>query len=121
MPFPKIVAVLVHTPEPKEALAWYERVFVEAQRAKVGEPPFEFLRVGEIQIEMVPTDEKVKAGAAGTIIYWAVNDFNEELARLQGIGATLYRGPLKIEDGMFMCQVQDPWGNCIGIRGPLKA
>ncbi|MDY0831642.1 MULTISPECIES: VOC family protein [unclassified Pseudomonas] len=32
------------------------------------------------------------------------------------LGATLYRGPMKIEGGEWMCQVRDPWGNCIGLR-----
>jgi predicted enzyme related to lactoylglutathione lyase len=39
------------------------------------------------------------------------------LAHLIAIGGTLYRGPLDIQDDMRMCQVKDPWGNCIGLRG----
>jgi len=26
-----------------------------------------------------------------------------------------------IENGEAMCQVQDPWGNCIGLRGPSSS
>ena len=25
---------------------------------------------------------------------------------------------MSIEGGQLMCQVQDPWSNCIGLRGP---
>lgn len=31
--------------------------------------------------------------------------------------AALYRGPIGIEAGQRMCQVRDPWDNCIGLRG----
>ena len=112
-----IAAVMIHTPEPHAALAWYERVFPSAHRIALGHPSPEALRVGEVQIEFVPSDEMVAAGAAGTVVYWAVPDFALELQRLQGLGACLYRGPLQIEDGQAMCQVRDPWGNCLGIRG----
>ncbi|WP_435635237.1 hypothetical protein ACSC9U_03720 [Pseudomonas solani] len=32
------------------------------------------------------------------------------------VSAPLYRGPLALEDGDRICQVRDPWGNCIGLR-----
>ncbi|MEZ8336060.1 glyoxalase/bleomycin resistance/dioxygenase family protein, partial [Vibrio splendidus] len=28
-----------------------------------------------------------------------------------------YRGPMAIENGLFMCQIEDPFGNLIGLRG----
>ena len=33
------------------------------------------------------------------------------------LGATLYRGPMLIENALAMCQVKDPFGNLIGLRG----
>ena len=42
------------------------------------------------------------------------------LRHFEGLGAIRYRGPMAIEDGQRMCQVRDPWGNCIGLRGPLE-
>jgi len=57
----------------------------------------------------------------GTVVYWRVAEFDEALAHLLGVGATLYRGPMAIEDGQLMCQVQDPWGNCLGLRGPSRS
>ncbi|TOL44982.1 glyoxalase/bleomycin resistance/dioxygenase family protein, partial [Vibrio parahaemolyticus] len=38
-------------------------------------------------------------------------------AHFQKLGARLYRGPMEIEDGLSMCQVEDPFGNLIGLRG----
>lgn len=81
-------------------------------------PGLEALRLGEVQLEFVPADEKVSAGPAGTVAYWQVPEFSSALATLLSLGATLYRGPLNIENDCAMCQVRDPWGNCIGITGP---
>ena len=40
-----------------------------------------------------------------------------EVERFLCLGATLYRGPIAIENELFMCQVKDPFGNLIGLRG----
>jgi predicted enzyme related to lactoylglutathione lyase len=69
-------------------------------------------------MEFVPADEKVAAGAAGSVVYWQVAHFDAALAHALNQGATLYRGPMPIEAGQAMCQVRDPWGNCVGLRGP---
>jgi predicted enzyme related to lactoylglutathione lyase len=65
----------------------------------------------------VQADSQVPSGAAGSVVYWRVPDFDAALTHLRACGATLYRGPREIEDGQWMCQVRDPWGNCIGLRG----
>jgi hypothetical protein len=78
---------------------------------------FECLELEGIQLEIVPADEKVASGAAGSVVYWNVANFDVALSHFQSIGATPYRCPGEIEDGMRMCQVRDPWSNCIGLRG----
>jgi predicted enzyme related to lactoylglutathione lyase len=111
-----IVAVLVHVSDVQAGLDWYQLAFPTAIRSYVTEFNFEFLDIGGIQLEIVPSDEKVAAGACGSVVYWAVPDLEIALLHMQSIGAKLYRGPLKIEAGQYMCQVLDPWGNCIGLR-----
>ena len=113
----KLVAVMVHVPDPRAGLAWYQAAFPDARRARAKEGEFEFLVLGEVQIEVVASDEKVKSGPCGTVVYWSVPNLDEALSSLHVNGATLYRGSMNIEDGLRMCQVQDPWGNCIGLRG----
>jgi predicted enzyme related to lactoylglutathione lyase len=112
---------MIHVGDASAALAWYGRAFPAATRHRDASAHFEYLRVGGVQLEFVPADEKVASGAAGSVVYWRVPDFAEALARLQTAGAALYRGPMAIEDGQRMCQVRDPWGNCIGLRGPDAA
>lgn len=115
-----ILAVLVHVPDVPAALAWYESALPGAVKRKLPEPdPLEFLDVGGVMLEIVPADELVTHAAAGSVVYWNTPDFEASLAQLLRVGATLYRGPGDIEYGQRMCQVRDPWGNCIGLRGPV--
>lgn len=65
-------------------------------------------------------DAKAAAGTSGVVVYWQVANFREALAHIEALGAQLYRGPLLIDRGEAMCQVRDPWGNCIGRRGPKR-
>ena len=120
-PSQPIAAVMVHVSNVEAALAWYSRAFTSATRCQTAMGPLQCLTLGGVQLELVPSDEKVSSGPSGSVVYWHVADFDAELPRLQAIGATLYRGPMQIECGLSMCQVQDPWGNCIGIRGPSRS
>jgi uncharacterized glyoxalase superfamily protein PhnB len=116
-----ILAVLVHVPEVERALDWYEQALPGATRRRLAEPaPLEYLDVAGVMLEMVPADEKVSNAAAGSVVYWHTPDFDASLAHLLALGATLYRGPGDIEYGQRMCQVRDPWGNCVGLRGPAS-
>lgn len=121
MPANPIAAVLIHVADVPAGIAWYTRAFPEAIRKRLDEVDFEYLQLGSIQIEIVPADAKVASGAAGSVVYWQVPDFDAALEHMLSIGATLYRGPIQIEDSQRMCQVRDPWGNCIGLRGGSKA
>lgn len=113
-----VSAVLVHVSDTSKGLSWYQKAFPDAVLETSLPSGFEFLRIGETQLEIVQADEKVPSGAAGTVVYWWVDDFDSTLSHLTEVGGVLYRGPMKIDQDLWMCQVRDPWGNCIGIRGP---
>ncbi len=108
---------MVHTTDTKAALTWYLAAFAQSKLVRLPEFNFEYLDVNGIYIEIVPADEKVAAGAAGTVVYWEVDNFQLSFEHLISIGAILYRGPMKIENNRQMCQLKDPFGNLIGIRG----
>jgi len=118
MPSCPIAAVMVHVTEPEAALAWYSEVFPRAVRQSSADGRFHFLVLDEVQLEFVPADSKVNSGPAGSVVYWRVPSLEQALRLCSEVGASLYRGPMQIEAGMSMCQVRDPWGNCIGLRGP---
>ena len=112
-----IDAVLVHVSPWQDGLEWYERAFPEAKRVELPEGEFAYLDINGVQLEVVESDEKVSSGAAGSVVYWHTDDFEARLKFLTNLGATLFRGPTEIGEDQIMCQVKDPWGNCIGIRG----
>ena len=113
-----ICAVLIHVADWRAGLAWYARAFPAATLADPLPDRWTWLDIGGVQLEIVPADEKVASGAAGTVVYWSVPDLDERVGQLQSIGAELYRGPLAIDAGLFMCQMKDPFGNLLGLRGP---
>ena len=120
---PFVIAVMVHVSDPAAAMDWYQLAFPGSTRVSVDGHDFEYLQVGGAQgstrIEIVKADEKVSSGPSGTVVYWQVENITSSIAEFEKLGAKLYRGPLNIENGEAMCQVQDPWGNCIGLRGAL--
>lgn len=112
-----ITAIMVHVAEPDAALSWYANLFPRAQRRVSGDGTFPYLVLDGVQLEFVSSDTKVASGAAGTVVYWHVADLDSALSDAVALGAQRYRGPMQIEPGTSMCQVRDPWGNCIGLRG----
>lgn len=112
-------ALMVHVNDWEAGFSWYREAFPEA--TVVGIPKFNFkaLRIGDFVIEVVRSDEKVPGGKAGTVLYWAVGDLLKAVERFQQLGAEVYRSPMAIENGIGICQVTDPFGNLIGLRGPF--
>ena len=114
----KIAAVMIHAPDWKKGLEWYAKAFPQAKRDSLPEFDFECLELNGIRIEVVTADEKVGTGTFGVVVYWKVDHFDDALKYLRNLGAVLYRGPMNIENGWRMCQLKDPFGNLLGLRGP---
>lgn len=112
-------ALLIHVRDWEAGFSWYGKAFPEAVAIEVPEFNFKALRIGNFVIEIVCSDEKVPSGKAGTVLYWATEDLLEAVAHFGQLGAKIYRGPMEIENGLGMCQVTDPFGNLIGLRGPF--
>jgi len=107
----------VHVPDVRAGLEWYKKVFPNSTVQKVDAIEFVVLDVDGFSIEVVQSDAKVCAGKRGTVLYWTVESLTETVARLQVLGAVMYRGPMEIENNLTMCQLEDPFGNLIGLRG----
>jgi predicted enzyme related to lactoylglutathione lyase len=112
-----VAAVLVHVSDLDAGRGWYQRAFPDAV-VTTSPSGFGYLQIGQTQLEIVWADDKVASGAAGSVVYWGVEDFPQALRHLESLGGELYRGPMKIDGDLWMCQVRDPWGNCVGLRGP---
>jgi len=112
-----IAAVMIHVPDWKEGLAWYQKAFPQAQKFSLPEFNFEGLELNGIKIEVVNADEKVGSGTFGLAVDWEVENFDDAFKHLINLGAKLYRGPMHIENGRRMCKLKDPFGNLLGLRG----
>ena len=111
------VALLIHVPDVAQGLKWYKQAFPDAKERLCNDDSLAFLKLNGFMIEIVLADNKVGSGKRGTVLYWQVSDLDKSLAKFEAMGAKLYRGPMKIENGNYMCQVEDPFGNLIGLRG----
>ncbi|MDP6968380.1 MAG: glyoxalase/bleomycin resistance/dioxygenase family protein [Gammaproteobacteria bacterium] len=114
-------AVLVSVPDVDLGLAWYQKAFPMAQPRCLGAVKLRVLDISGFAIELVPADAKVAAGKGGTVLYWSVDCINTALVSFEQLGAKLYRGPMAIEAGLSMCQIEGPFGNLIGLRGKSTA
>lgn len=112
----KIDGVMYFASEPLKLLEWYAGLFsVDIRR--IQDIEFTYLDVNGFIIEVHSADGKNKPGKNGQVTYWHVPDFESFVAKAIAMGASVYRGPIDIEDNKKMAQLLDPSGNLIGIRG----
>ena len=116
----KPTAILIHVASLYEAKAWYLKAFPMSQEIPLKDENCILLDVEGFAIELVLADSKVPSGKAGTVLYWSVPSLQKAIDHFRSLGSTLYRGPMAIENGLGMCQVSDPFGNLIGLRGEYR-
>ncbi|PHM39437.1 Var1 [Xenorhabdus mauleonii] len=116
----KPATLLIPVPDVKAGLAWYKRAFPSARPIYLVEFDFTALEIGDFSLDIVQADEKVSCGQQGTVLYWSVPCLSSAIRHFQNLEAQIYRGPMKIDNGLGMCQVKDPFGNLLGLKGPFK-
>ncbi len=115
----KPATLLIPVSDVKTGLEWYKRAFPSARAIYLIEFDFTVLEIDGFSIDIVQADEKVSSGQQGTVLYWSVPCLKIAIQHFQTLGAQLYRGPMEIDNGLGMCQVKDPFGNLIGLKGPI--
>jgi len=112
----KIDGVMYFAEEPLKLLGWYARLFsVEIKQLEALQ--FSYLDINGYIIEVHPADGKNGTGKNGRVTYWKIADFEAFIEKATGMGASVYRGPINIENNQKMAQLLEPSGNLIGIRG----
>jgi hypothetical protein len=71
---------MIHIDDWRAGLDWYQRAFPEAVCVTEPDHGFVSLVYREVSIEIVPADGKMASGAAGSVVYWGVDDFDASLA-----------------------------------------
>jgi predicted enzyme related to lactoylglutathione lyase len=113
--FQSVHSVMIHVPDIQAACKWYADVL--GLEPKYLLPDYPVLRIGGVEICFHKADAKVSTGKAGTVIYWRVESFEGAVRYILRKGGQLHRGPLPLEDGDAICQIQDPFGNLFGLIG----
>jgi predicted enzyme related to lactoylglutathione lyase len=90
------------------------------QRPDAENPAYIEFRIGDYQHELgilnarfVPHDSAEKA--AGTLVYWHVDDVRGSFQRLLSLGATVDEEPIERGPGFVTASVIDPFGNALGV------
>ena len=83
-------------------------------------PGYAEFRIGDYQHEIGIIDRRFvphmgKAGPAGAIAYWHVDDVAGTLAKLLSLGATELEKLTERGGGFVTASVVDPFGNVIGV------
>jgi predicted enzyme related to lactoylglutathione lyase len=89
-------------------------------RDVLGAPPNDepqLVELGDLELFFhLADDERNPQG--GTVVYFAVDDFDAAREELLAAGCTPHRGPLAIDAGRRICQLRDPFGTIWGLDGP---
>jgi uncharacterized protein len=64
---------------------------------------------------LVKIDE-AKPGIGGTLVYFATEDINTELSRVEAAGGKIIRPKLEVGEFGFIALIEDTEGNMIGLR-----
>ncbi|WP_374166074.1 VOC family protein [Arcticibacter sp. MXS-1] len=54
-------------------------------------------------------------GVGGTLVYFATDEINTELSRVENAGGKVLRTKLQVPGGGFIALIQDTEGNMIGL------
>ncbi|MCL6488248.1 MAG: VOC family protein [Alicyclobacillus mali] len=105
--------ILHFVPDVQEAKTWYQALLGTG-------PVFDHeaycaFRVGDTLIGLHPTDDKTGCGVAGQVAYWRVQDLQRALDHFLAHGCHVFRGPSLGVDGVWVCQVLDPYGHAWGL------
>jgi predicted enzyme related to lactoylglutathione lyase len=108
----KIQSVVYFVEDPKQVATWYEALLqITPYKSDTN---FTGFRVGEMELCFHKADAKSELHGA-QIAYWLVTDLKMVAAAFKRLGATIYREPIMIEDGSHIMQMQDPFGNILGL------
>ena len=105
--------VVYGVPNIDEARDWYsEALGIEpyfAEQFYVG------FNVGGYELALDPNRPVARPEGSGVMVYWGVDDVEEELSRLLDLGARPHTPFQDVGGGIQVGSVLDPYGNAIGL------
>lgn len=97
----------------KKATAWYAKVF--NTQPYFDESFYVGFNIGGYELGLQPEETPVTVKNESVLVYWGVDNVNEEYQRLLKAGATAHEEPQNVGGEIVVATVKDPWGNILGI------
>ncbi|MGE3683877.1 MAG: VOC family protein [Bdellovibrionales bacterium] len=78
---------------------------------------FVSFRIAGVHFDICLADAKSPTSTGGSVGYWLVDDLDKAIAKALELNASIYRGPLKVEEiHRTIVQIKDPHGNVFGLE-----
>jgi len=116
----------------KKTINWFEIYTEDLDRAKqfyttvfkceLTDLPVDSERHMNMKYAIFPTEgalvkmDEAKPGYGGTLIYFATEEINAELSRVEAAGGKILRPKLQVGDFGFIALIEDSEGNLIGLH-----
>ena len=94
----------------EQAKQWYAQVF--ACEPYFDQPFYVGFAIGGFELGLVPDGTP---GTQGSVAYWGVDDIEQDVQRIAGLGATLSGKIEDVGDGIRVAELADPFGNLLGL------
>jgi predicted enzyme related to lactoylglutathione lyase len=96
------------------AAQWYATLFNTTVQYE--NPQYAFIHVQGLILGFHPEDAKNQHGMTSSVVYWEVDDFDNNLQNLLKLGCLIYRNPMTTSLGAKVAMLIDPFGNHFGIN-----
>ncbi len=105
--------VVYGVPDIKRAKDWYTEAL--GVKPYVDEPYYVGFNVGGYELALDPKGTVAQPEGSGVMVYWGVDNIEEELDRLLRIGAKPHKPVENVGGDIKVASVLDPYGNLIGL------
>ncbi|MEX3008483.1 VOC family protein [Hoeflea sp. TYP-13] len=97
----------------EKAKAWYSKAFGV-------EPYFDDafyigFNIGGFELGLMRDETPAGEKSTNVVTYWGVDDVEETVAHLTGLGALVIEKPTNVGGEIVVATVTDPWGNAVGM------
>lgn len=100
-------------PDLQTAKEWYAEAF--NTQPYFDEPFYVGFNIGGYELGLLPYEGNPPVLGDNVLVYWGVDNINEEYMRLFELGAEGYEEPNNVGGEIMVASLKDPWGNLIGL------
>ncbi len=96
-----------------KAKEWYSQAF--QTKPYFDQPFYVGFNIGGYELGLQPEESPLTDKSDNVVVYWGVNEIENEYNRLIELGAIEHEQPTNVGGEIIIASVKDPWGNVIGL------